>query len=246
MKLTDDISYLKGVGPQRAQLLGRELGIFTCADLLEHFPFRYVDRSHIATLSTMDFNEPYVVLKGVLRNINKVQSGKFSQRLTAVFRDGTGEMELVWFQGIRWLETYLKPSVEYLIMGKPTMFDGMLQMVHPDIEPFVSDDAGGNHNFVPVYSTTEKLKAKGLNSKGISRLVDTLLRQQGLVVPETIPPYVLKKYNLMPRSYAMRGIHFPSSAEEMQQAMGMPRGWGHAAHKERGRVERALCERGAK
>lgn len=219
MALTDDISYLKGVGPQRAQLLGRELGIFTCADLLEHFPFRYVDRSHIVTLATMDINEPYVVLKGVVRNINVVQSSKFSQRLTALFFDGTGEMELVWFQGIRWLETYLKPSVEYLIMGKPTLFDNTVQMVHPDIEPFVADDAGGNHSFVPVYSTTEKLKAKGLNSKGISRLVDTLLNQPGLVVPETIPPYILQKYKLMPRPYAMRGIHFPSSSQEMQQAM---------------------------
>ncbi|MBQ9547013.1 MAG: ATP-dependent DNA helicase RecG [Bacteroidales bacterium] len=219
MALTDDISYLKGVGPQRAQLLGRELGIFTCADLLEHFPFRYVDRSHIVTLATMDINEPYVVLKGVVRNINVVQSSKFSQRLTAMFFDGTGEIELVWFQGIRWLETYLKPSVEYLIMGKPTLFDNTVQMVHPDIEPFVADDAGGNHSFVPVYSTTEKLKAKGLNSKGISRLVNTLLNQPGLVVPETIPPYILQKYKLMPRFYAMRGIHFPSSSQEMQQAM---------------------------
>ncbi|MBR1792841.1 MAG: ATP-dependent DNA helicase RecG [Bacteroidales bacterium] len=218
MTLDTEISYLKGVGPQRASVLGRELNIFTCADLLNHFPFRYVDRSRISTISSMDIREPYVVLKGVIRNFQIFQTSKFSQRLTARFTDGTGDIELVWFQGTKWVQDYVKPTSEYIILGKPTLYNNDVQIVHPELEPYSGED-GSRHSYMPVYSTTEKLKAKGINSKAISKIVETLLRQPGLVIPETLSLSLIQRFSLMPKAMAMRCIHFPASPTEMQQAL---------------------------
>ena len=218
MDLSSDIIYLKGVGPQRAMLLQRELQIATCADLLEYFPFRYVDRSHLIDLAHVDFNDPYVVLRGVIRNIQEVATGKRTSRLTAQFYDSTGEADLIWFQGIKWVRERIKPGVEYLLMGRPTLYNNRIQFAHPDIEPFAITESDNHHAFMPVYSTTEKLKAQGLNSKGISRIIDNLLRQE-IVIKETLPPYLIQKYNIMPRAVAIRAIHFPRTMDEMQQAM---------------------------
>ena len=154
MDLTTDISYLKGVGPQRAQLLGRELGIFTCNDLLNHFPFRYVDRSVVSRVAEIDTDKDYIVLRGTISNMQTVTNGH-TVRLTAQFRDMSGTVDLVWFQGVNWIRESLKPDTIYLVMGKVTTYGNTLQMAHPDIEPASQQDKALSHPFIPIYSTTE-------------------------------------------------------------------------------------------
>ena len=216
MDLSTNITYLKGVGPSRAETLGKELDIHTYYDLLYYFPFRYVDRSHLSTIATLDEEQPFVVLKGTIRDMHTVATGKVTQRLEALFDDGTGQMILVWFQGIRWIKELLKPNVTYLLMGKPNRFNGQLQMSHPEIEPFGT--ANAKHQFLPVYSTTEKSKGKGITSKVITHLVDTLFETMTGQVEELLPDEVLQRYRLMPRHQALRAMHFPRNAEEMHQA----------------------------
>ena len=183
--LDTPIEFLKGVGPQRAQALQRELGIFTFGDLLEYFPYRYVDRSQISTIATMNMDEPYVVLRGTIDEMHTIGDGR-SSRLTARLKDTTGALELVWFQGIKWIKESLKPDVEYIVMGKPTLYNGNINMAHPDIERADHADAS-NRKYIPVYSTTEKLKNKGLSSKGIAKLTESLLHIARGMVPETLP-----------------------------------------------------------
>ena len=214
--LSTNITYLKGVGPSRAETLGKELDIHTYRDLLYYFPFRYVDRSHLSTIATINEEEPFVVLRGNIRDMHTIATGKSSQRLEALFDDGTGQMVLVWFQGIRWIKELLKPNVTYLLMGKPTYFNGQLQMSHPDIEPMGAASSG--HQFLPVYSTTEKGKGKGITSKAITHMVDMLFAQMSGQVEEILPDEAVQHYRLMPRHTALHAMHFPNTATEMQQA----------------------------
>ena len=213
------IVYLKGVGPARADLLAKELQIFTYGDLLEYFPFRYVDRSHQSTIDTLDVDSPYVVLRGKVSDMQTTQTGKFSERLTVNFTDGTGVMELVWFQGIKWVRQSLHPNVEYLVMGKPTLFNGQLQITHPEMEAVSYDEDRANHSFIPIYNSTEKLKSKGLTTKGIARLTEALLQQLQGRIPETLPLDLLQRYRLMGREEALRNIHFPIDNDHLQQAL---------------------------
>lgn len=216
--LLTDISYLKGVGPSRAKLLKTELGVHTFGDLLTYLPFRYVDRSHVVTVDSVDPNAPYSVLRGRINDIRITPTSKYSERLTASFTDGTGIIDLVWFQGVKWIKESLKNDRPYLLMGKITMFGDRMQMAHPDIEPYVYSEQIQNHRFLPVYGTTEKLKAAGLNPKGISRLVDLLLMQLRNQIPETLPDYILSKYRLMGRESALRNMHFPYESSKLSQA----------------------------
>ncbi|KWW30072.1 MAG: ATP-dependent DNA helicase RecG [bacterium P3] len=212
------ITYLKGVGPARAETLGKELHIYTYNDLLYHFPFRYVDRSHLSQIATLDIEQPFVVLRGIIRDMHTVTSGRVASRLEALFDDGTGQMVLVWFQGVKWVREMLKTDVPCLVMGKPGRFGSQLQMSHPDIEPLTQGDRPG-HQFMPVYSTTEKGKAHGITSKALAHMVDTLFSQLDGQVAELLPDEALQRYRLMPRHTALRAIHFPRTAQEMQQAI---------------------------
>ena len=215
--LTTTINYLKGVGPARAETLGKELNIHTYHDLLYYFPYRYVDRTNVATIATLDPEQPFVVLRGTIRDMHTVATGKVSQRLEAIFDDGTGQLMLVWFQGIKWIKESLKTNTDYLLMGKIVEFNGRLQITHPDIEPMGS--VSSTHQFLPVYSNTEKSKGKGITSKGIAHLVDTLFSQMDGHIEELLPDDVLQHFRLMPRHVALRAIHFPQSAAEMQQSI---------------------------
>ena len=201
------IEFLKGVGPARADLLRRELDINTYGDLLEYFPYRYVDRSKVSSIVDIDIEEPYVVLKGKIFDMHTIGSGK-STRLTAQLRDNTGQLELVWFQGIKWIRDSLKPDVEYVVMGKPTVFNDRINIAHPDIER-ADSQCDGNRNYIPIYSSTEKLKAKGLHTKGIARLTEQLLRMAQGKIPETLPAKILQKYKLPSRGNAIEVIHYP-------------------------------------
>lgn len=212
-----DISYLKGVGPARGTLLGRELSIHTYGDLLEFFPFRYVDRSVITPIDQLSDESQFVVLKGVLRNMQTLKTSAHSERMTVTLYDGTGVIDLVWFQGVKWVKSKLHNNVEYLVMGHPSVYNGGWQMAHPDIEPYNYTE--NRHQYTPVYSTTEKLKSVGLNPKGISRLVETLLEILGENIPETLPSYILHKFKLVSRLQSLHNIHFPTSPEALSQAI---------------------------
>ena len=216
MELSTDISYLKGVGPARAQLLAREFQIFTLADLLGYFPYRYVDRSHLSTIDSLNAESQFVVLKGVLRDMETVQSGTRSQRLEVTLFDGTGTIRLVWFQGVKWMKESLKPNVEYLVMGKPSLFNCQWQMSHPEIEPFSENQP--RRSFQPMYNSTEKAKSQGLTSKSIARLTETALTLLGGQIPENIPADVLHRFQLMPRNAALHAIHYPENSTQLSQA----------------------------
>ena len=219
MKLTDDIAYLKGVGPTRAEVLAKEMDIHTCGDLLMYFPFRMVDRSKVSTIDFFDPEEPYLVFRGVIRDMHTISSGR-TERLEATLFDGTGQMLLTWFQGIKWIKESLKAGVVYLVMGKPTLFNNTWQIAHPDIEAASQSDVEENHKFLPVYPTTEKAKNKGITTKYLARLTDQALRLSlHLAIPENLPPQTVAKYHLAERAMAVRAMHYPESMEQWQQAL---------------------------
>ena len=219
MTLTDDIAYLKGVGPSRAKVLASEAGIHTLGDLLDYLPFRYVDRSVITTVSSLSEDNSFVVLKGLVNNMQTVATGKYHERLTVDFFDGSGYIQLVWFAGTKWVRERLKPNVEYLVMGHPTLFNGLWQISHPEIEPYSYVDEGAQHPLMPVYTTTEKMKQNGLGTKAIARLTDTLISQLSqFSIPENLPQAILERFRLMGRQQAMTAIHYPDSREQLDQA----------------------------
>ncbi|MBR1834400.1 MAG: ATP-dependent DNA helicase RecG [Bacteroidales bacterium] len=210
--------YLKGVGPQRADILAKELDIHTFGDLLEYFPFRMVDRSHVSTLADFNAEEPYLVFRGHIENLHTVTSGR-STRLEATFTDGTGAMTLVWFQGLKWIRDSLRNNILYNVMGKPTLYGSNWQIAHPDIEPATPGGDHPAHPLLPIYRTTEKAKAKGFSSRGIARLTDTLLQQLTLPLPESLPPHIVQKYHLMDRNNALRNMHYPNTMQTWGQAL---------------------------
>jgi ATP-dependent DNA helicase RecG len=210
--LETPIEYLKGVGPVRAEILRKELGIFIFSDLLHHFPFRYVDKSKIYFISEIANDSTYVQLKGEIISVQKIGKPR-SQRLVVMFKDSSGIIELVWFKGIKWMEPKLIPGVKYIIFGKPTYFNNKINMVHPEIEPAVGHQINLGEKLYPVYSSTEKLKTSGLDSKGISKIMKTLIIQVKELVYETLSPDILTSLKLISRQEAMLNIHFPTDEQ---------------------------------
>ena len=207
------IEFLKGVGPTRAAMLQRELDIYTYGDLLEYFPYRYVDRSQRSTIRDINIDDPYVVLRGTIHDMHTIGEGR-SMRLTAQLRDNTGQIELVWFQGIKWIRESLKPDTEYIVMGKPSVFNGHINIAHPDLER-ADNETASNRKYIPIYSSTEKLKAKGLHTKGIAKLTEQLLRLAEGRIPETLPKSVIAKYRLPDRANAIEVIHYPLNQHDI-------------------------------
>ena len=177
-----------------------------------------LDRSRVSTVDSFDPEENYLVFRGRISDMHTVTTGR-SSRLEATFFDGTGGMQLVWFQGIKWIKESLKAGVVYLVMGKPTLYNGVYQIAHPDIEAASMDDDHRNHSYMPVYSTTEKSKARGLTSKVIARYTQTLMQQLPPRLPETLPQSVIAKFHLMERTQALRTMHYPDTMEQWQQAL---------------------------
>jgi ATP-dependent DNA helicase RecG len=208
------IEYLKGVGPVRAELLKKELGIFTYKDLLEHFPFRYVDRTKFYKVKELTADMPYVQVRGILKSMGE-QGEKGKRRLVARLQDETGMLELVWFKGLRWISSSLKLNSEYVVFGKPTAFKNSVNIVHPEMELAEEAYASVSTSMQAVYNTTEKLKAKAnLDSRAILRLQKTL-QMQLPPVAETLPKPLLDDLRLVSRHEALVNIHLPESA--MQQ-----------------------------
>jgi ATP-dependent DNA helicase RecG len=217
--LNSPIEYLKGVGPQRADTLKKELNIFTFKDLLEYFPFRHVDKTKINLISEINFQTEYIQVIGVLSKM-EVMGNKQSRRLTATVSDKTGSLELVWFQGINWIQKTLHAGQPYLVYGKVSFFQSVPQIVHPEIEIWSSGKEEGKSFLEPVYSTTEKLKAKGLGGRQIGKLTSVLINQLSEKdLPEILPESIIDQLKLFSRFDAFRQIHFPSSAEAYEQAL---------------------------
>ena len=222
MNLYDDIAYLKGVGPARAKVLASEAGIHTYADMLDYLPFRYVDRSVISTIASVKEDDNFVVVRGRLSNMQTVATGPHRERLTVDLFDGTGYFQLVWFAGTKWVRERLKPNVEYLVMGKPAVYNNIWQMTHPDIEPFSSVDDGARHPLMPVYHTTDKMKQHGLGTRALARISETLIQalqhSAPQLIPENLPDDILRHFHLLPRREAMLAIHYPDSRQQLDQA----------------------------
>lgn len=216
--LKTSIEYLKGVGPKRGELLRKEAGIHTFGDLVEFFPFRYVDRSKFYKISEISEDLAYVQLKGFISNI-KLHGQKRTTRMTATFSDGVGTIELVWFNGFRWLKNAFKPDVEYIVFGKPNQFGRKFSLAHPEIEPVSPGAISQASALQAVYNSTENLRSQGLSSKGISKLIQALLPQIIGQVAETLPKSVLSSCNLSDRRNSIRDIHFPPDAQSARNAL---------------------------
>jgi ATP-dependent DNA helicase RecG len=206
---------LKGVGPQRADLLRQELGIHTFSDLLHHFPFRYIDRSRYVTVSELSTMETAAQLRGRIIAVSESGTGR-TKKLSAKFQDASGVIDLIWFQGIKWIKPLLKIGVEYQIYGKAKVYGSTWNMPHPELVEW--KDVLLKTGLQPVYSTTEKLTAKGLHSKGIEKLTAVLVSQIKGKIEETIPPGILNKHHLIPRETAFLLVHLPSIENDFHKA----------------------------
>lgn len=213
---TRDIKYLSGVGPQKAAVLNKELEIYSLHDLLYYFPYKYVDRSRIYYIHEIDGNMPYIQLKGKILGFESIGEGR-QRRLIAHFSDGTGVVDLVWFQGIKYILNKYKLQEEYIVFGKPTVFNGRVNLAHPDIDS-VSEVKLSNVGLQPYYNTTEKMKRSYLNSHAIEKMMATVFTQIQEPLSETLPPYILEEYHLMPLTEALRNIHFPVNPELLRKA----------------------------
>jgi len=213
--LNTPIEYLKGVGPLKGEVLKTELGIFTFGDLLNHYPFRYVDRSKFYTISQLNEDLPFVQLKGIITHLHEIGQGR-SKRLSGTFKDHTGEIELVWFQHIRWIKEILVLNKTCIVFGKPAQFNKSFNIVHPEIEWVENNQPP--LGMQPVYPVTEKLKSHKIDSKAIYRLIQTLLQSKSYRVEEVLPRYILQNYGLLARELAYTKIHLPLTVEDYQNA----------------------------
>ncbi len=213
------IDYLKGVGPDRGKLLRSELGIVTFLDLLAYYPFRYEDRSRFYQIGQLRTPKVNVLLRGKITRFGKVgQSHK--KRLVAYFSDDTGELELIWFKKIQWIERYLKLDTEYIVYGRINIFNGKLSIVHPEMELLDRYKQRPGKGLHPVYSTTDKLMRAGLDSKGIAKIIASLCAQiePGDIV-ESLPDYVVDAFRLIAKGVALVQIHFPESDAQLRRVM---------------------------
>ena len=213
---TRDIKYLQGVGPQRAAILNKELNIFSLRDLLYYFPYKYVDRSRLYYIHEIDGNMPYIQLKGQILSFETIGEGR-QRRLVAHFSDGTGVVDLVWFQGIKYLMGRYKAHEEYIVFGKPTVFNGRVNMAHPDIDP-AKDLTLSTMGLQPYYNTTEKMKRAGLNSHALEKLMANAFALLQGVMPETLSPKIVEEHHLMSLDEALRNIHFPQNPDSLRKA----------------------------
>jgi ATP-dependent DNA helicase RecG len=214
--LDSDIKYLQGVGPKRAELLSKELNINTFRDLLYYFPYKYIDRTKFYKINELDQDLPFVQIKGVIRGYYSEGKGS-GKRLVADFTDETGSIKLVWFKGLKWVTTSFPAGTEFIIFGKPGVFNGMINIVHPEVEAVEKKAERINSALQAQYSTTEKLKNSFITSKTISKLLGTLLKQINFRLPETLPAYLTTRYNLMNLHEALHKIHFPSDPPELEK-----------------------------
>ncbi len=215
--LDQDIKFLPGVGPRRKDILSKELGIESYRDLLEDYPYKYIDRSRLYHISELTPDMPFVQIKGEILSYEEFDMGYRKKRIVAHFSDGHGVCDLVWFNGTKYIYQSYKLHHEYIIFGKPTIYNGRFQFSHPDI-----DDASqltlSDMGMQPYYQTTEKMKKNGLTSRAMEKLVKTMLQKLSQPLPETLPAFITDRLRLVSRDDAMRKIHYPKTAEDTQRA----------------------------
>lgn len=210
------IEFLKGVGPQKAALLNQELHIFTFGDLIQHYPFRHEDRSVFHRLSELAENMPAAQVKGRLREFSVIGEGS-KKRLVGIFQDGTGYLELVWFQSISWYEKWLRAGGEYIVYGTPVLYGGKWSITHPEMEVLTQENANAGY-WQPIYPLTEKLRKKFLDSKAISKMMRSLLEIAHPHIRETLPAPLVEKYRLISKAQALWHFHLPQDAGTLRQA----------------------------
>ena len=216
-KLENDISFLKGVGPSRADQFRMELGIRTWEDLLMHYPFRYVDKSQVQKVRDVKSDAVAVQLQGTIVRLTELGEAR-AKRLVGIFQDETGTMELVWFKGARWLKSSLPLNKPCLVYGKPTEFKGKFNIAHPEVEEIESSRMAAGVGLKPVYSTTEKMSNRGLNSNVIGKLTLQLCEEVRNEIPEVLPQELIQQYKLISRAEALVQLHAPANAEKLEQA----------------------------
>ena len=215
--LNQDIQYLPGVGPKKRDMLQKELGISKISDLLEYYPYKYVDRSRIYTINELRSDMPFVQVKGRILGFEEFGSGPRKKRLVAHFTDGTGIVDIVWFSGIKYATQQFKVNTEYIVFGKPTLYGGRYQFAHPDIDK-AEDLQLSQMGMQPYYITTEKMKKAGLTSRSIEKITKAMLEKMNQPLPETLPPFIANRLRLVERDTALRHVHYPKTAEELQSA----------------------------
>ncbi|UMB54946.1 ATP-dependent DNA helicase RecG [Lutibacter sp. A64] len=215
--LNTSISYLKGVGPNRADLLKSELGIFTFGDLINFFPNRYIDRTQFFKINQLQQNSSEIQVIGKITNIRTVQQ-KRGSRLVATFRDETGTMELVWFRGAKWIKDNLKTNTPYVIFGKTTFFNGLFSMPHPEMDLLADYKKNLRSAMQPIYPSTEKLTNKGISNKVVSKMIQNLFEEVHGKFSETLSPSIIKELHLISKREALLNIHFPRNQELLTKA----------------------------
>jgi ATP-dependent DNA helicase RecG len=216
--LDQDIQFLPGVGPKRAQILTQEIGVKIYSDLLYHFPYKYSDRSKIYSIKDISSGEAYIQLQGKILSLEVIGEAR-KQRLTAMFSDGTGVIQLVWFKGIKFLQKSLKPDTEYMLFGKPNLFNSSFNIPHPELEE-ISKLKKSSYPYIyqASYPTTEKMKNSFISSRVIHRMQQSVLEKVHREINETLPGYVVRKLGFPSLRKALINVHFPSSDEELRKA----------------------------
>ena len=216
--LAQDVMYVPGVGPKKKELLSRELNIQTFGDLLEYYPYKYVDRSRIYSSQELSADMPFVQLKGKILSFEQFEMGPRKKRVVAHFYDGHGPVvDLVWFAGTHYVMKSYQVQTEYIVFGKPTVYGGRFQIAHPEIEKATElqlDEMG----MQPYYVTTEKMKNAGFTSRTVEKIVTNLLARLTQPLPETLPPFITERLHLVSRDTAFRHVHYPHNVAEMQAA----------------------------
>lgn len=216
--LSQDIKYLTGVGPKRKEILEKELQISTWGDLLEYYPYKYVDRSRIYRIGELRGDLPFVQLKGKILSFEEFAMGAHRKRVVAHFGDGTGVVDLVWFRGAQYVYKTYKVNEEYIVFGRPSIYGGRYQFAHPDIDK-VTDVQLSEMGMQPYYMTTERMKKMGLTSRSLEKLTKTLVEKLSeQTISETLPPYIIGPLRLISRTEALHKIHYPKSLEDVQRA----------------------------
>ncbi|NLY23750.1 MAG: ATP-dependent DNA helicase RecG [Bacteroidales bacterium] len=214
--LQTDIKFIPGVGPKRAEILNKELDLFTLGDLLRWYPYRYIDRTRIYYVHEIDNSMAYIQLKGKITAFETFGEGR-RKRLVAHFTDGTGFIDLIWFQGVRFIESKYKLNQEYIIFGKPALFNGKWNIAHPEIDPFMdeSDRPGG---LMAMYNTTEKMKNHYINSRVMHKIIENAFGMVSERLPESLSPDVVKQAGLISFHDAVENIHFPKTPHLLRDA----------------------------
>ncbi|MBF1568653.1 MAG: ATP-dependent DNA helicase RecG [Prevotella shahii] len=215
--LDQDIMYLPGVGPRKKEILSKELNINTFGDLLEYYPYKYVDRTQIYRIAQLQGDMPYVQLKGRILSFEEFDMGPRRKRLVAHFSDGWNVADLVWFQGTKYILNTYKVGVDYIVFGKPSMYGGRFQIAHPDIDE-VTELKLTEMGMQPHYGTSERMKKAGITSRTMEKLTKGLLEQMQAPLTETLPPFITNALHLASRDEAMRGVHYPHNNDELQRA----------------------------